>query len=377
MNRRALGVLVMVGLAAASVAWILTGPLVSANEPVPDQGDRATLYANLMVDNVGIKAGGTVGGAIFKDTNSSGKAKIAYGNYGIMAEGKVAGGYFEDPKASGRAYVGYGNTGVTAMSNGDAGYFESSASGGTACYAGSMFGGIDGYAASYGGYFGDYDGSYCYAGYGTYSTYGNGSKNFVQNHPEDDSRVISYSCLEGDEVGTYTRGRARLVNGLARVPLGDTFKWVTNPDLGLTGHLTPRGEPVPLAIVSLTPEELVVRGPADGPPDLAFDYIVHGLRVGFEEVSIVQEKRQEAYIPSMTEHRELQRAQPDLRKYTAMTRFKAMESDLQGVHPEGLDLRRSAALRDAIHEHDPSVDGPTVGRSSDRAAQDPETCEVH
>ena len=34
-----------------------------------------------------------------------------------------------------------------------------------------------------------------------------------------------YSSLEGDEVGTYTRGTARLVEGEARVDLGQTFRW--------------------------------------------------------------------------------------------------------------------------------------------------------
>jgi len=54
---------------------------------------------------------------------------------------------------------------------------------------------------------------------GTYKVFGSGSVSFAQNHPYDRNRVVVYSAPEGDEVATYTRGTARLVNGEARVPL--------------------------------------------------------------------------------------------------------------------------------------------------------------
>ena len=42
------------------------------------------------------------------------------------------------------------------------------------------------------------------------------AKNFVQNHPYDPSLEIVYTTLEGPEAGTFTRGSARLDNGIAR-----------------------------------------------------------------------------------------------------------------------------------------------------------------
>lgn len=66
------------------------------------------------------------------------------------------------------------------------------------------------------------------------------TKNFVQNHPERDDLQVVYTSLEGDEAAVFTRGTGRLVDGEARVELGPTFRLVTNPDLGLTVHLTPR-----------------------------------------------------------------------------------------------------------------------------------------
>jgi ketosteroid isomerase-like protein len=58
----------------------------------------------------------------------------------------------------------------------------------------------------------------------------------------------------------YTRRPGRLVNGVARVALGETFALVANPDLGLTVHITPRGEtPLPLAAAVVSTSELLVR----------------------------------------------------------------------------------------------------------------------
>src|SRR4029453_11578682 len=66
--------------------------------------------------------------------------------------------------------------------------------------------------------------------------YCTGTKSFLQNHPYEKDLSIYYVALEGDEPGTYTRGSGRVSNGVVRVPLGETFAWVTNPDIGLTAH---------------------------------------------------------------------------------------------------------------------------------------------
>ena len=186
-----------------------------------------------------------------------------------------------------------------------------------------------------------------------HSTVGNGSKDFVQNHPYEKDKVIMYACVEGDEVGTYTRGTARLENGLARVSLGETFKWVTNPDIGLTAHLTPQGDCNGLYVASLTTADLVVRELGGGTSDVVFSYIVHGLRIGFEQASVIEEKHREAYIPSMAHHRELYEKYPDLRQFNPLERFKAMRRANGETEP--LDLSESHALHDAIVEFDPAI----------------------
>ena len=195
----------------------------------------------------------------------------------------------------------------------------------------------------------------------TYKIVGSGSVSFMQNHPYLKDRVIVYAAPEGDEVATYTRGTARLTDGEARVPLGETFKWVTNPSIGLTAHLTPRGRCEGLYVESLTTNELVVREQRDGHSDVAFDYIVYGLRIGFEEQTIVQEKNKEAYIPSMKSHRERCNRNPDLRAYTAFERFKVMRDNF-GLN-ETAAPGEASALRDAIQEYDPSLHGP-VGKGA-------------
>jgi len=302
----------------------------------------------------GIDAYGTAMGGNFEDLDGTGVANVGVGNYGIKAYGAEAGGYFHDSDIhGGTAIVGSGDRGIEAYGTGMGGYFTDEDSSGFA-YVGYGDKGIHAAGDEMGGSFLSLETSnYAYVSYDTYKIYGSGTVSFVQNHPYDPSSVIVYAAPEGDEVATYTRGTARLVDGEATVPLGETFKWVTNPDIGLTAHLTPRGEPIPLAVVELTTEEMIVRAPNDAPEGLVFDYIVYGLRIGFEESSIVQEKEQESYIPSMSDHRQLFERRSDLRKYNSLERFKGMRS-AAGEKVE-LDLIRAHALRDAIIEFDPAV----------------------
>jgi hypothetical protein len=266
------------------------------------------------------------------------------GAHAIEGSGVLAGGFFTDSGDSGEAYIGYGDYGVYAVGDYDAGYFSADAVGGF---------GVEAYGQSMGGYFRDLTtSSLARVGHDIYKIHGTGTPSFVQNHPLDADRVIVYSAPEGDEVATYTRGTARLVGGEAHVLLGKTFQWVTNPDIGLTAHLTPREEAVPLAVVSLSTEELVVRGPVD----TEFDYIVFGLRIGFEEASIVQEKQEESRVPSMAAHRERYAKHPDLRSYNALERFKVMRVE-RGATTDP-DFSASTALLAAISEYDPALDGP-------------------
>ena len=237
----------------------------------------------------GIVSSGDGGGGIFRDSVSEGEAWLGTDSSGVVAFGSDTGGHFLDSDGTGEALAGYGDWG------------------------------IQGYGNTGGGHFVDLDTSiWASVANDIYKIVGTGAVSFVQNHPYDPSTVIVYAAPEGDEVATYTRGTARLVDGGATVSLGETFKWVTNPDIGLTAHLTPRGEPIPLAVVELSTEEMIVRAPSGAPEGLEFDYMVYGLRIGFEELSIVQEKEQESYIPSMASHRQLYERRPDLKSYNSL-----------------------------------------------------------
>jgi len=320
--------------------------------------------ARLNVTSLALAAPSQDWAAHFKDANGSGEAWLAGDDgegrdKGIIAQGSKVGGQFYDTNGTGEARLAYSDPdeyhyGIWARGY-YGGYFETSEAEGSKAWVGNRFYGVSGHGAWGGGYFVDLnDAGWAEVGSGSSKIYGNGSVHFVQNHPVEPDRVVVYTAPEGDEVATYTRGTARLVDGEARVPLGQTFQWVTNPDVGLTAHLTPRGQAVPLAVVSLSTDELVVQGPADGPQDVVFDYLVYGLRIGFEETSTVQEKRREAYIPSMRETRERYAKHPELRQYTAMDRFERMQQDVGNV--SSVDRRASGALRNAIHEFDPTVD---------------------
>jgi hypothetical protein len=275
----------------------------------------------------GVWALGNYGGGYFADLDDTSKAYVGGGNLGIYAFGKNAGGEIRDLDNTSAAYLGYGDEGVYAWGRSVGGHFvDSNGSGWAKAGAGDT--GVWAKGSYAGGSFGDLDsGVWGDVAHGPSSTSGNGTKNFVQNHPYDRDRVVVYASIEGDEVGTYTRGTARLVGGEAHVALGETFKWVTNPDIGLTAHVTPREVAIPLAVASLTTEELVVRGPTSTSSDVVFDYLVCGLRIGFEEDSVVREKGQEAYIPSMASVRQRYGSRA---LHDAIVEFDPMVHSLEG-----------------------------------------------
>ena len=114
-----------------------------------------------------------------------------------------------------------------------------------------------------------------------------GSNAFVQDHPNDPSKEIVYVCLEGPEAGTYIRGTAQLVDGEAVVNLPQHFSLVTS-DEGLTVQLTPVGEWLQLYVVEKGTQRIVVRE-ANG-KNGQFDYIVQGVRKGYENHEVIRDK---------------------------------------------------------------------------------------
>jgi hypothetical protein len=123
---------------------------------------------------------------------------------------------------------------------------------------------------------------------------------------------------------------------------------------------------------------MIVRAGEGSPPETAFDYIVHGLRVGFEEVSVVQEKTADAYIPSIESIREPYDRLPESRRYNALERFKSMTATVLGSKSYEPDLSAAEALRSAIGVYDPEVHvDPRRIASEGRASIDPSVTDLN
>ncbi len=144
--------------------------------------------------------------------------------------------------------------------------------------------------AAYGGYFVSNAGSSGtdYAVYADGEDYGlyvsSGTKSWVNPDPEDPTKAVVYATLEGGENGTYVRGTATLENGKATVVLPDHFRKVTNPEENITVQVTPRSAAsLGLAVTSRSNSEIVVEELSSGTGNYEFDYIVHGLRLGYED----------------------------------------------------------------------------------------------
>jgi len=390
------------------------------------EDSQSGVHARLGVGHRGIEAIGT-SDAYFEDTDGSGNAYLgagilAYGDAaagyfensldgsvariaqltrGIEAAGSRAGGYFSNLTESGEAYLGFGGWGIGGYGDHAGGRFEDTDSGSTAWMVPGDHG-LYAYGNTMGARLEDADHSgYAFVAYGdrgilakgtfaggtfshpddvtywadvarirdttTYKIRGTGAVSFAQNHPEETDRLVVYAAPEGDEVAVHTRGSARLVGGEARVLLGETFSMVANPDIGLTAHLTARDEAAPLAVAGLTTSELIVRGPVGS--DASFDYLVYGLRVGFEEHCPADVKDREAFLPPREAAGAFYTVNPELRRLNALERFLAMRTALGGSGES--DLSRTEALIAAINANREEVvaaSEPTRGEGPGRAS---------
>ncbi len=117
-----------------------------------------------------------------------------------------------------------------------------------------------------------------------------GQKSFASPHPSDPTREVRFVCLEGPESGTYFRGTARLVGGVAVIDVPESFRLVTEPE-GLTVQTTAVGAPTLLWIESRGLDRIVVRGAQD----VEFDYFVNGVRRGFADWEAI--RANEAFRP--------------------------------------------------------------------------------
>ncbi|HKD99813.1 MAG TPA: hypothetical protein VKE69_02290, partial [Planctomycetota bacterium] len=143
-------------------------------------------------------------------------------------------------------------------------------------------------------------------GYGVFSSGdfgGTGAKFFVQPHPTDPSREIRFVALEGNEAGTYFRGTARIVNGVAVIDVPESFRLVSEAK-GVSVQLTPVGARAVLWAESRDLDRVVVRGDVD----VEFDYVVNGVRRGYASVETIRVNSSfvphERGVPFATQHPE-------------------------------------------------------------------------
>jgi hypothetical protein len=112
-----------------------------------------------------------------------------------------------------------------------------------------------------------------YAVWAASNSGGTGAKFFVEPHPTDPSKVIRYISLEGNEPGTYFRGRGKFERGVARIAVPEDFRLVTDPE-GLSVQITPIGAMTSFAVLRADLNEIVVQGSRN----VEFYYMVNGVR---------------------------------------------------------------------------------------------------
>jgi len=117
-----------------------------------------------------------------------------------------------------------------------------------------------------------------------------GTKSFVTPHPTDAAKMIDYVSLEGPEAGTYFRGTAQIVSGMAVISVPDHFAMVTDEE-GLTVQLTPVGSAANMYIVSEDLNQIVVRANRD----VKFHYQVNGIRSAFKDHQPIAENT--SFVP--------------------------------------------------------------------------------
>jgi hypothetical protein len=110
-----------------------------------------------------------------------------------------------------------------------------------------------------------------------------GVKLFVEPHPTDPSREIAYVSLEGPEAGTYFRGRGRVQNGLARIPVPESFRLVSEPE-DLSIQAIAIGEMATFAVLRIDLNEIVVKGSRN----VEFFYTVNGVRKGHGDFQAIR-----------------------------------------------------------------------------------------
>ncbi len=118
-----------------------------------------------------------------------------------------------------------------------------------------------------------------------------GVKSFLQPHASDPSKEVRFVCLEGNESGTYFRGKTRLAGGRVEIQVPEEFRAVAEPE-GLTVQVSGVG-PTSVWIEAYDLESVVLGGAAD----VEVHYFVNGVRRGFAGIDCVRDNR--AFVPEV------------------------------------------------------------------------------
>lgn len=118
-----------------------------------------------------------------------------------------------------------------------------------------------------------------------------GNTSFVEPHPTDASKMIRYTSLEGNEAGTYFRGRGKFQNGLAVIDVPEDFRIVTDAE-GLSVQVTPIGQMATVAVESIGLDRIVMRGSRN----VEFFYLVNGIRSAYKHSAPIAEN-QRMFVP--------------------------------------------------------------------------------
>ena len=111
-----------------------------------------------------------------------------------------------------------------------------------------------------------------------------GPKFFVEPHPTDPAKMIRYVSLEGNEAGTYFRGKGKFERGIARIQVPEDFRIVTDAE-GLSIQVTPLGDMASVGVVRIDLDEIVVKGSRN----VEFFYTVNGVRKAYKDAPTVVE----------------------------------------------------------------------------------------
>ena len=255
----------------------------------------------------GVRGDGVTGDGVFGQTGDASHAGVSgrntgtgYGVYGqsdgdaghfkgtgigsgVYAESKSAYAVLGDSKGGFAGIAGFGESGASGV------YGQTSVFGTAGVFGAGSNGayGLDGQSdtgwavfAKSGGDAGHFVGHVTI----TNGLSVSGTKNFVEPHPTDPTKEIRFTSLEGPESGTYFRGTAHIVGGFARIMVPEAFRLVTGEE-GLTVLLTPVGSPAALTVAKESLDEIVIQGSSD----VAFHYMVNGVRRGFENAPVIVE----------------------------------------------------------------------------------------